>query len=494
MKTQEPVTSGMNAAIRSRWGIFWILSLAICLSSAAILFSKIPRNDFFGDEAGWISAAYYYTDLVRHLDFDRPKWDSPALDTFGSINMHVGEWLIGIPLEVDPQTRTRRFLGFYEFRLPLQWNMAHGNVPPRDILLRARFAPALFGVLCCFLVFAIAYWTFSVWAGLIAAVLLMASSLFTTLASEAMTDVFYNFFLLAGCLALVAFSKAPSKTLSQTPSTSPSGTTYKRRALILVCICGVLAGLACSVKITGLAIAGVIFLAAMIQQYAFRAPRAQWKEFFLSVAAFSFCALITVYALNPYFWPSWHDFHAQALIQEVRALKSGGIVAGVSHPNGNYPQLANLAQPLQLPRLYFRWRSMMEHDKKPSEWQGNRFLTFHKNLFSYRMNLPGEFIFIGLGIFALLRKNPRTAPLGTAPPEAASPNDDRTRMIPLLYFAFNYLFILLFMIDNWPRYYLPTMIAGHLLAAVGLCAVFTHAFAGFRKVNQSNTLRANLVK
>ena len=105
------------------------------------------------------------------------------------------------------------------------------------------------------------------------------------------------------------------------------------------------------------------------------------------------------------------------------------------------------------------------------------------------MNLPGEFIFIAIGIVVLLRKNLRTAPLGTGTPDCY-----RARLIPLLYFAFNYIFIFLFMIDNWPRYYLPTMIAGHLLAAVGLCAVFTHAFAGFRKVNQSNTLRANLVK
>lgn len=474
MKMEAPVTSEIKSPIRARWGIFWILSLAICLLSAAILFPKIPRNEFYGDEAGWISAGYYYTDLVRHLDFDRRKWDSPALDTFGSINMHVGEWLIGIPLEIDPQTRTRRFLGFYEFRLPLQWNIEHRNVPPRDILLRARFAPALFGVLCCFLVFSIAYWTFNVWAGLVAAALLLASSLFTTLATEAMTDVFYNFFLLAGCLGLVALSKS----FSNTSSTSPSGVTHKRRALILICVCGVLAGLACSVKITGLVIAGMLFLAVMIQQHGFRVARSQRKEFVLIVAAFSFCALLTVYALNPYFWPSWRDFNTKALIQEVQALKSRGIVAGVSHPNGNYPQLANLGQPLQLPLLYFRWRSMMEHDKKPFEWQGNRFLTFHKNLFSCQMNLPGEFIFIGLGIFALLRKNPRTAPLGIAPPEY-----DRARMIPLLYFAFNYVFILLFMIDNWARYYLPTMIAGHLLAAVGVCAVFSNAFARFRRAS-----------
>jgi 4-amino-4-deoxy-L-arabinose transferase-like glycosyltransferase len=467
---QAPVTTGMKTAIRSRWGIFCVLSLATCLLSAAILFSKITRNEFFGDEAGWISAGYYYTDLVRQLDFDRPKWDSPALDTFGSINMHVGEWLIGIPLEIDPQTRTRRFLGFYDFRLPLQWNLEHGNVPPRDILLRARFAPALFGVLCCFLVFAIAYWTFNVWAGLIAAALLMASSLFTTLASEAMTDVFYNFFLLAGCLALVALSKTLAR--------SPSNNKRTSRAVILVCVCGVLAGLACSVKITGLVIAGGVFLAVMIQQYRFRVPRSQRKEFVFRVAAFSFCALLTVYALNPYFWPSWRDVHAKVIIQEVHALKSRGIVAGLSRQNGNYPQLANLAQPLQFPRLFFRWRSMMEHDKKPSEWQGNRFLTFHQNLFSYRMNLPGEFIFIGIGIVVLLRKN---SPAG-------QPEYDRARVIPLLYFAFNYVFILLFMIDNWPRYYLPTMIAGHLIAAVGICSAFTCAVAAFRRLNRTGTV------
>jgi 4-amino-4-deoxy-L-arabinose transferase-like glycosyltransferase len=331
----------------------------------------------------------------------------------------------------------------------LQKNIEEGRVPPGDILRRARTASALFGVLSCFLVFAIGYSAFDASIGLIAAALLMTSGLFRVLATQAMTDVFYNFFLLCGCLGLVLFYK----------------TDDKRRALIIAGISGVLAGLACSVKITGLVIGAGVFLGALVIRFGFCVSRSRWKEIVGMVTAFSFGALLTVYALNPFFWPSWREVHAGAIFQELRLVSEHGI-SGITHTNGRYPQLRNLAQPLELPQLYFRWKRLMQLQQREYGWQGNRLLDFHMSLFNQRANLPGEFIFIGIGIIALfLKKDSRFLP-----------KYDRSRAIPMLYFFVNYVFILFFIELNWSRYYLPTMIAGHVIAAVGFYAAVTYTY------------------
>jgi hypothetical protein len=449
----------IRAALSSRLFIFAILSMATCLTGAVILFSQAPSTTFHPDESGWISSAYYYTDLALARDFDRAKWDKDELGTFGSLNMHAGQWLMGIPLRADPETRSQNFFALYNYQVSFQKNVEEGRIPSREILRRARSSSAFLGVLCCFLVFAIGYSAFDVWIGLIAAALLLASALFRTLATQALTDVSYNFFLLCACLVLVLFSKSKDR----------------KRDFVFAAICGVLAGLAGSVKITGIAVAGGVFLSTLVQRYGFRVPRSQWKEISRTMGIFFFTVLLTVYALNPFFWPSWKDIHARGVAHEVRMLSERGTVAGIAHPHGRYPELKLLAQPLELPRMFFRWQDLMQSQQAVSEWRHNHLLDIHRSLFSAHANLPGEFVFVGIGLVALLGKR-RSVFL---------PAYDRSRIIPLLYFFVNYLFILLFIKLNWPRYYLSTMIAGHLMAAVGIYAVFTysyHSLAGFRSL------------
>ena len=45
-------------------------------------------------------------------------------------------------------------------------------------------------------------------------------------------------------------------------------------------------------------------------------------------------------------------------------------------------------------------------------------------------------------------------------------------LAPLVFFAVNYLFVLFLVQLNWPRYYLPTAVAGKLLVAYGIVVVF----------------------
>jgi hypothetical protein len=80
---------------------FIAMTAVICLISASVLFPQIQSTKFHGDESGWIFSAYYYTDLLIRRDFDLQKWECESCGPWGALNMHVGKWLIGIPLLTD---------------------------------------------------------------------------------------------------------------------------------------------------------------------------------------------------------------------------------------------------------------------------------------------------------------------------------------------------------------------------------------------------------
>ncbi|MGA8599738.1 MAG: hypothetical protein WB676_33860 [Bryobacteraceae bacterium] len=73
--------------------------------SALVIFRKINRSPFCGDESGWIAAGYYYTDLLGKGDFEWKKWVRGACGGFGRMNLQLCKVLIGIPLQLDPVTR-----------------------------------------------------------------------------------------------------------------------------------------------------------------------------------------------------------------------------------------------------------------------------------------------------------------------------------------------------------------------------------------------------
>jgi 4-amino-4-deoxy-L-arabinose transferase-like glycosyltransferase len=302
---------------------------------------------------------------------------------------------------------------------------------------------------------------FDAWIGLIAAALLLWSAAFRTLATQAMTDVFYLFFLLCGCLAIVVFSK----------------TKNEKRAVFITAICGLLAGLACSVKITGLVIVGATFLLALMQRYGFRVWR-RWKETLGMAGIFSCCALLTVYALNPYFWPSWKDIQAKSVPHEMRMMLEESIATKSIHVKGRYPDLRELARPLEFPRMFRRWKDLMRGQQSISEWKHDRLVDIHARLASNRLNPPGEFIFVGIGVVALLWK--RCSRYLPAP--------DRSQTIPLFYFFVNYFFIVLFIQLNWIRYYVPTMVAAHLIAAVGVYALLSYSHQALPRMVKWGTL------
>ncbi len=432
----------------------WVLSISgiLCLLSSAVLFSKIGSTPFHGDESGWISSGNYYSGILLKGDFSQENWICPECGPWGSLNMPLGKLIIGIPLRVVSQETDREFSSYYDWGESLQENLKGGKVPPTDILLQARRVSAIFGVLCCLLVFAIGYFSHNVWTGLMAALLVLINQLFSVSATRAMTDVHYNFFLLSLALSTVFILKG-----------------RKKSYVMLASSCsGILAGLAGAVKITGIIIAGCLFLAVVL--YKGILGKLEKRDTALSIALFALFSVSIIYLSNPYFWPSFSAINGKAVIYELQSI-SKELVAGKVMGSGireRYPQLSNLSNVLEFPNMFLRWRSFMRglRTMKSASWEGNRFSSLHQRLLIEYSSFFSEWLFLVVGIATCYRalrscsSNKEIAPL----------------VIPFLYFAINYAFILTFMELNWGRHYLPTVIASKVLVAVGIYEVTTRAY------------------
>jgi len=428
---------------------FVTLALFVALVSAVVLFPRVKQTKFHGDESGWISSGRYYTDLLSQGNFEWEKWECKECGDWGSLNMQLGKLLIGIPLELDPQVRSQAFSRYYKFEASFEENVQQGLVPPQETLTRARRASATFGVFCCVLVFAIGYCAYNAFAGVLSAILLLCNRLFVNQATRAMTDVHYNFFLLCACLAVIFFVRASTK----------------KNALTMSAVCGVFAGLACAVKCTGIVIGTGLFVFALATQRIWFAKRSL-KEILSLLGLFGLSALIVDYVLNPYFWPSLPALSDPAAAQELRSYVSEA-AESKSLPRQvrtRYPHFGTITRVLEFPHQFHRFKNFMSWaantplNSRPFD---NRILSLNHDLFVRHLFPRAVWravLFLAVGICFVV---------GKWQPELSGLTDP-ARLVPLQWFLVNYLFILNFMILNWDRYYLPTVISAMPLMALGI--------------------------
>src|ERR1700742_3950092 len=178
MNQSVPDQASLSRPVRSKWIQFTALGLLVCVVSALVIFPRISRTEFSDDEPGWIASGYYYTTLAQKRDFDWDKWFCRECQGFGRLNLHVGEYLFGIPMKIEKDSASPAFFGFYDVEHSYEDNLRDGLVPPREILLQARQVAAFFGVLCCLMIFAVGFWAYNPWVGLVASGLLLTNSVF----------------------------------------------------------------------------------------------------------------------------------------------------------------------------------------------------------------------------------------------------------------------------------------------------------------------------
>ncbi len=425
------------------------VSAIVCLLASAVLFGRLGQTPFHGDESGWIASGRYYAGLLATGDFDRTKWECVPCGPWGSLNMPLGKLLIGIPTVFS---RQHGFFRLYDFDQSLQQNIARGNVPAAETLLSARAASAVFGILCCLLVFAIGCATWNTWTGFTAAFLLIVDSLFADYATRAMTDVHYNALLLSVVLSTIVMLK----------SSGP-------RQMRLVAACtGMLAGLAACVKVTGVVIGGGVFLALLIYEWSL--GKTERRSVLHSLIVFAVSALCVIYALNPWFWISFRSVDIDATYRELqsvpREIASGSATSG--RLEKRFPQLSNLCRPLEFPRMFLRWRSQMrgQRGSESASWKGNRLVSLNRRVLTEDASFTGEWVFLLVGLSLCAANFGRSFRSG----------DVALATIPMFFFVINYLFIVIFLELNWQRYYLPTVIASKISVAIGVCEIAKYVY------------------
>lgn len=421
-----------------------ILVVTIPLVSIIILLKYRGETEFHGDESGWISSGYYYSNLLLKGDFERQKWVGEELGSYGYINPHVGKWIIGIPLKL--QFADQEFSRIYDFSKTYEENEREGNIPPQEMLLYARAVSALLGGLCCLIIFVIGYRCYNLWVGVIAVILLLGNKLFFIYTTRAMTDVSYNLFLLCVCFCGLLLVR----------NTSVKRMTFGSLLLAIS------SGLACSVKITGIAIGSLFFIMILLYKYIIHKNK---KAVIISFITYCFSTLAIVYILNPLFWPEIKKFRGTQLIyeiasfpEELHTILTTREIPEKKRFETTYPQLTNLARVLRFPYLFVRWNSLMnrQKDRPSASWHGNRLKSFHMSLFINYATFSWEGILLFIGVILCIHTIYKTF----------QKREMSMLSIPLLYFLINYVFILIFMSLNWERYYLPTIIVSKIIVAI----------------------------
>jgi 4-amino-4-deoxy-L-arabinose transferase-like glycosyltransferase len=392
-----------------------LLALLVGIVSFVVTRQRSRQVPPQGDEPGWITSGYYHTELVLQGDWRLQRWSNPELQSWGSKNMQLGKWLLGVPLEVYELRTGRRFYGFYDFNRSLAENVQAGNIPPEDILAVARGVSCVFAAFTCVGIFLMGWYAQDEWTGLLAAALTLAVPPYAKWSATALTDGFYVCFLVWGALAGWLFLRAATG----------------RSAWKLAALCGLLAGLACSVKITGIVVGGGVFAACLAYRWAVGGLKR--RELAWCALVFVCLSLVVTYGLNPYLWPTMKE---PAAVEWRR-----------------------------FPSMFLRWKHFMEEQKARglAEWTENRWLQIHRELLvrltPFGAEGPlvlGSLIWLGLRLRRSIRKR-------EVDPWA----------VPAAFFLVNYLFILFFMVLAWHRYYLTTLVAMQVPVAGVLVAAAT---------------------
>lgn len=445
-----------------------LLPTVLALAVALALFRGARESHFAGDESGWISAAFYHAGLVLDGDFSHASWVAPECDAYSNTNPQLGKVLLGLPLWAYAVCCNggHIYSGYYTFHgKSYEENLAEGRVPPRNMLLAGRLIASCFGAACFLLAAWYAYRCGGRLAAVLATAVLLAQPLLVAFFSRAMTDSYYNLFVLATVCAMLPYVQA------KTP----------RARIGWALLVGVLIGCATSVKVTGAVALGPLFVLVWAAHQWHLRPG--WRSALAPLLLSGATALFVIYALNPFYWPDfsvldWHALRSEwqtrdARMAAVHAAQGGKTIWDTLTANeyergaweAQFPQWSNLLRPMEFPLIYLRWNHFFEWLLTYIPWTEWRPLAILRMVFQeLAVAFPMEIPFFLAGVVVALRR------------ARDAWAERRIDACGLLLIHFCYQFVLLFLLMPLPmrRFFVPCVLAMHLLSALGL-ATTIHA-------------------
>jgi len=450
---------------RAKRQLLWVFGLSLLLAiAAAHLVGQRKHTQFYGDESGWMGASFQTAELLFDGEFD-PAHLSAIRRNYGNLNPQLGKLMLGVPLVLYSDA----YFGGARFELTTRYNWngepyavkrALGEVPPRTLLHVGRAITAIYGAVCVLVVFVAGWIWFDARVGLVAALLLLLTPTFVEATTRVMTDVYYNLFLLAGCIvASLGVRRAPDG-----------------RDLVLAAACGALGGLASAVKITGFLLVGATYCAAVVLRNL--REGGSIRRVAKPLATYTATALACIYALNPFYWPEYARIEPRELSREVRQIISGDGAVAFSAPLPDllgsiayerreivaaYPQLYNIARPLEFPVQFLRWKRLWERQEASIPWprDRSRLAVATRKLALELTAFPFEWIFLVCGgVYCA-----RSVRVGWQA-RRLSP-----RIVVLVWVGLVLAGIVTAAPRPEDRFFLPGVIATRILVAAGLLAV-----------------------
>ncbi len=162
---------------------------------------KLEFYDCYGDENYWLSTSKCFKLFFIDKDFHNWRLKKSKIEPVGKYIIGLALSIAGYGDRIDELSRMKR----WNSRKDYSWNLAHGRVPPKEILYIARLTMALFGSLTCMLIYWIGRMIFCVKAGIIASLLLAYNPLMWFCSRRAMTDAPLLFFLTANIILVIYF-------------------------------------------------------------------------------------------------------------------------------------------------------------------------------------------------------------------------------------------------------------------------------------------------
>lgn len=416
-----------------RKSILPIISTSILFLSISIFYSQsLKSHPFHIDEQEFIRKTYYFDLFFIKRDLSDPRWytqDAPAQPKFGP-------YIFGLSLKLGGVNNITKTLNETEFgkiqpNPPQWWEELWGKPlqnPPEELLPKLKLVwigrqTAFFFTLAAFAAFyLVAYQTNGFLFALIATGLLSLNHLMNQFGKRAMTDSMQLLFLYISVLLSFAYTKALDKK-------------RWRNLFLLSILIGANAAFAVGVKVSGIL---TLFLLSLILSFSIYTKIAAQKTLKPTIASIIVIVLSFSVVLIPF-----HPYLYKNPTTQFIAMYTERLESAYQH---------RLRLPLSA--VYTR-RQAADLVLKRTLLPAGDFTNFPTD------PIPVDLVLFILGIYLMLKRRKK------------EPENQRVLSKTLILLLWTGLVIgslILYLNNNWPRYYLPVVSVITLTQAYALAA------------------------
>lgn len=425
-------TKKISFCLLKEVAIVFILSIIILIP----FLYNLESRSFHGDENLWLRDTTYFKLFFINKDLRNKHWmASPAID-----QPPIGKYVIGFALLLAGYRSRLDELALMEpwnFSKDYNWNVLHGGMPPKEILLVGRYTMAIIGSVACLLLYCFGRMIFNIRVGTIAAILLAFNPLMLLCSQRVMSDAPLIFFLIANTLLIMFFYNFILKQKS-------------RKTLFISGLIGLTIALATGTKLNG-GLTGIVFLAfciylIIIKVWQYKTSKDiplsvlailkkdyQVKIILIGLLISIFISIFVFITLNPYLYQKPMKGSLDMLKFRSEVVKGQQKVEPQNTITSIGQKFYFVIRRTLLPGIYATLNSILK--------------------------IPIDFILFFIGLFILIYKEGRNL-LNDKRPSYGS--------IPILWTIITFILIMAWIPLDWDRYYLPvvpciTMVTGYAI-------------------------------